>query len=113
MPICVSVYEIVQGKISCKDALKDLNNFRLTEGKNIKNDIDKKIKKIETLLLRIKTKTKTNNKIEVKKLIKKVNNIVKRYWTLRSKRNNDKINRFVKDINFTPQLKKSSWWTIF
>jgi len=60
-----------------KDALKDLNDFRTVEGKNIKNDIDKKIRKIETVLLRIKRKTKTNNIIEVKKLIKKVNNIVK------------------------------------
>ena len=60
-----------------KDALKDLNDFRTVEGKNIKNDIDKKIRKIETVLLRIKRKTKTNNVIEVKKLIKKVNNIVK------------------------------------
>ena len=60
-----------------KDALKDLNSFRTVEGKNIKNDIDKKIKKIETVLLSIKRKTKTNNTIEVKKLIKKVNKIVK------------------------------------
>ena len=37
-----------------KDALKDLNSFRTVEGKNIKNDIDKKIKKIETVLLSIK-----------------------------------------------------------
>jgi len=60
-----------------KEALKDLNNFRTVEGKNIKNDIDKKVKKIESVLLRIKRKSKTNNLIEVKKLIKKVNNIVK------------------------------------
>ena len=60
-----------------KEALKDLNNFRTIEGKNIKNDIDKKIKKIETILLKIKRKTKTNNTTEVKKLIKKVNKIVK------------------------------------
>jgi len=60
-----------------KEALKDLNTFRTVEGKNIKNDIDKKIKKIETILLKIKRKTKTNNTTEVKKLIKKVNKIVK------------------------------------
>jgi uncharacterized protein (TIGR00255 family) len=60
-----------------KGALNDLNNFRSTEGKNIKNDIDKKIKKVEVALLRIKRKTKTNNIIEVKKLIKKVNNVIK------------------------------------
>jgi len=60
-----------------KDALKDLNNFRSTEGKNIKNDIDKKNKNVETSLSRIKRKAKTNNIIEVKKLIKKINNIIK------------------------------------
>ena len=60
-----------------KDALKDLNSFRFTEGKNIKNDIDKKIKKVENSLSRIKRKAKTNNIIEVKKLIKKINNIIK------------------------------------
>ena len=60
-----------------KDALKDLNSFRSTEGKNIKNDIDKKIKKVENSLSRIKRKAKTNNIIEVKKLIKKINNIIK------------------------------------
>ena len=60
-----------------KDALKDLNSFRSTEGKNIKNDIDKKIKNVETSLSRIKRKAKTNNITEVKKLIKKINNIIK------------------------------------
>ncbi len=60
-----------------KEALKDLNNFRLAEGKNIKNDIDKKIKKVESILVKVKKKSKKNNSVEVKKLIKKINNIVK------------------------------------
>tara|TARA_B100000686_G_scaffold226187_1_gene233372 strand:- start:87 stop:947 length:861 start_codon:yes stop_codon:yes gene_type:complete len=60
-----------------KEALKDLNNFRLAEGKNIKNDIDKKIKKVESILVKVKKKSKKNNSVEVKKLIKKINNIVR------------------------------------
>ena len=60
-----------------KEALKDLNNFRLAEGKNIKNDIDKKIRKVESILVKVKKKSKKNNSVEVKKLIKKINNIVK------------------------------------
>ena len=37
-----------------KDALKDLYTFRSIEGNNLKKDIDKKIKKIEIVLSRVK-----------------------------------------------------------
>ena len=60
-----------------KDALKDLYTFRSIEGNNLKKDIDKKIKKIEIVLSRVKKKSQTNSKIEVKKLTKKINHILK------------------------------------
>ena len=60
-----------------KDALDDLNNFRISEGKNMLKDLNKKIQQIEKTIKKIKKLSLTNANKEFQILTKKVKKISK------------------------------------
>ena len=60
-----------------KEALDDLNSFRISEGENILKDLNKKIIQIESVIKKIKKISITNTKKEFQFLTKKIKNISK------------------------------------
>ena len=60
-----------------KEALDDLNNFRLSEGKNMLKDLNKKIQKIKKTIKKIKKISLTNANKKFKILTKKIKKISK------------------------------------
>ncbi len=60
-----------------KEALDDLNSFRISEGKNILNDLNKKIIQIEGIIKKIKKLSVSSTKKEFQILTKKIKNISK------------------------------------
>ena len=60
-----------------KEALDDLNNFRMIEGENIFKDLNKKIIQIEKTVKKIKKISLTSSKKEFQVLTKKIKNISK------------------------------------
>ena len=60
-----------------KEALDDLNNFRMIEGRNIFKDLNKKIIQIEKTVKKIKKISLTSSKKEFQVLTKKIKNISK------------------------------------
>ena len=60
-----------------KEALDDLNSFRILEGKKILNDLNKKIIQIEGVIKKIKKLSVTSTKKEFQVLTKKIKNISK------------------------------------
>ena len=60
-----------------KEALDDLNNFRLSEGKNMLKDLNKKIQQIEKTIKKIKKISLTNANKEFQILTKKIKKISK------------------------------------
>ena len=60
-----------------KEALDDLNSFRMIEGKNILKDLNKKIIQIEKTVKKIKKISSSSTKKEFQILIKKIKNISK------------------------------------
>tara|TARA_Y100000996_G_scaffold209623_1_gene164567 strand:+ start:214 stop:1074 length:861 start_codon:yes stop_codon:yes gene_type:complete len=60
-----------------KEALNDLNSFRISEGKNILKDLNKKITQIESIIKKIKKSSISSTKKEFQVLTKKIKNISK------------------------------------
>ena len=60
-----------------KEALNDLNSFRILEGKNILKDLNKKITQIESIIKKIKKSSISSTKKEFQVLTKKIKNISK------------------------------------
>ena len=60
-----------------KESLNDLNKFRVLEGTNILKDLNKKIKKIDSIIKKIKKLALTNTTKEFQTLTKKIKKISK------------------------------------
>jgi len=60
-----------------KESLNDLNKFRVLEGANILKDLNKKIKKIDNIINKIKKLALTNTTKEFQTLTKKIKKISK------------------------------------
>ena len=94
-----SIKKIIFDKI--KLAIKDLNNFRKEEGSNLLNEINKQVKKIESIFKRIEKKSIKNTQKELANYKKKIKNYMPNFSKLDNERLYQEIGIIIekKDIN--------------